>query len=436
MTYEGNGITTYEPGGPDDHFLGRDRSDPKTAFYTQLAGNCQPGGGLQVNNLGVPEIFCVTESSSEPIDCPGEAGECNRLWQNAAAAAPSHGAIRFIATGGRSVTYRGRGLTDLAILNDPPWGPGGDAAGDWANAIIYEVEAISGDWLIYRDVNFAGNTGPLYLLRAGTRLPWNTPAFHIKSFRVVPEDGISLFEYPDYYGRMVNTVRSTDHIIFSCGDSALLCAYLEKEDDCNFFGQDCEHPRGFDNKASSVIVTGGEWSMFGNRYSGPAVHQLNRLNAGFGMVGNLDEWQINDNVSSVLATASCSVPAAPTGLSYTTPVVGRPLMTWTTAGGGVDSYKVELTGDNYILRPPPVHTNSFASYVALAAGTYELSVRSIRPASQNCAEAMSPPSEKLTVFVPKVPVALVIEIVSTDVAGLGTGTVTVDEPPASEIGGE
>ena len=213
LTYDSGSGSGFHLGGATPKYTGRFEEGPKSRFYTQLTGDCQPGSGLSVNSKGEPVIYCISESDNEPIDCPEGVGECNRLYANYANASSSYGAIKLTSIEGISVTYRGRGLTDLKQLSSPPWGPGRLPSGaakyfEWGGAKLKEMEVLSGIWLIYQEVEFGG--GYALKLMGGGKLEIG-PNDRFGSMRVLPEEGISLFEASQYSGRMLNSIRSNSN---------------------------------------------------------------------------------------------------------------------------------------------------------------------------------------------------------------------------------
>ncbi len=439
-------------------YTGRFGHGRKNRFFTQLTGDCSPGGGIYVNNPGDPLIYCASESTSEPIGCPEEDFQlpgalpdflrpegCNRIWQNAAAAAPSHGAIRLVDTRGNAVTYRGRGLRDARFLSEPPWGegrrPDGTAkAVEWGGAQLARIEIISGTWMLYGQVNFESGSLGGAIAGPGSQ----TVPFPLRSFRVLPEQGISLFEHGNFFGRMVNTIRSNPNISKACGDNYEVCASLARDKNCNitdFFsrllGEDCEFPRSFNDKASSFITSNNNWQLFQHEnYRGGRLGPVSRLNGRLNSL-RIGGFDANDQITSV--RAACTPPAKPTGLRYEI-LDGRPLVSWA-ATPNTTRYEVAVQDAAGLrvrqeIRVAPLYMPAERLHPD---GSYLVIVRGVNDSvADNCA-LPGPSSELLVTTTPPPPrplLRLTINRSSVDQAGIGSGTIGISPNPASQFGGD
>lgn len=272
----------------------------KNTFFTQPQGACASSGGLYVTDQNEPVIYCPSEASGsatfdggdEPFFCRDQEiggtsladlvaandgstdGLCSSLFQNRAGAAPSFGALEFTNIDGTKVIYRGRGLDDVRNLSQPPWG---DGTVTWSGQRISNIRVLSGAWQFF-DSEFYGTflpAGQTETHGAGYDGPLETSLFLTAplSFRVVPAEGLSLFEHADYKGRMVNVIR-TGNISRACGDSVGVCLTRNVPTDigdvlesiADFLGVAEENTRSFENKADSYIVGSGSWVAYNRLY--------------------------------------------------------------------------------------------------------------------------------------------------------------------------
>ncbi|MBN8733926.1 MAG: hypothetical protein J0L64_25545 [Acidobacteria bacterium] len=442
LTYDSGSGSEFRLGGATPKYTGRFEDGKKNKFFTQMTGDCQPGSGLGVNSKGEPVVYCVSESDNEPIDCPEGVGECNRLYANYANSSSSFGAIKLTDVDGHSVIYRGRGLADLKLLSSPPWGPGrlpgGAAKGvEWGGAKLKEIEVLSGIWLIYPEVEFGG--GYALRLLGGGKLGIG-PNDRFGSMRVLPEEGISLFEASQYSGRMVNSIRSNSNVSKACGDSYEVCAKLPRDNGkCglfskigNFFGLvgDCTFPRSFNDKASSWIVGNNNWEAFEHEdYWGWRDPNQTWKRPSPGLTG-----KYNDAVTSL--RSNCAVPPPPEGLTYTI-FGGKPLVSWT-ATPNTTRYEVtvtDATGARVLVEM--YSTTVYAPRAVLPPGDYRVSIRGLNDGTDNC-RLWGPSTDVLTATVeppPRPLVKLTLERTSTDPAGLGAGTIAVSPAPDSQYNG-
>ena len=435
----------------------------KNRFYSQLASDCQPTSGLYVSKQREPLIYCVSISSSEPIGCPGgEGGKCNRIWQNAAAADPGFGVIKFTDINGATVTYRGRGLHNIDLLSKPPWGPGRNANGtprpgfvDWKATQITGIEVISGNWMLYPGANFwaAGGQQFYYYLRPGSYTLAGLSLADVGSFRVKPERGISLFEHGSFRGRMLNSIRSNPNLGRSCGDSYQVCAGLPR-DDCTYdiLGvDDCTYPRSFNDQASSIIVSSNNWAIWEHEaFGGQAVRNISK---GSGPLPGLGGYKIpsgsilvkdetfNDNVTSVQAywaydgTSPCIPPLQPTVIYAPTfpQGAGRPLFSWQAVPNATQYQVVVLDAAGTVVRDELRYATRYMPATPLPPGDYRWRVQGVNKTAScdlpGLASALYP------VTVPLPPVQLLIQHVSVDNNGLGAGTVAVSQAPLTQVGG-
>jgi hypothetical protein len=418
------------------HFAGKDSSGTKNKFMYQLYGDCSPGGGIHVNNNKEPLIYCVSESANEPFGCPE--GMCNSLYQNAASAAPSYGAIKFTNSNGDSVIYRGRGMPNMAALSEPPWGPGiKKGAVDWDKAAITKVTLLSGKWMIYTDYAYGtpnGNSeGSLSTISGKGEREWNKT---IKSFRVLPEEGLNLFEAENFFGRMLSNTRSNPSLTHACGDDQAVCYAWQRENNCNVFGSDCDIPRSFHDKASSLIVSSGWWTIYeDDYYNGASVGKFSASADVYSTPAFRNEYGFNDKVTSVATDYACTTfIVSPDSLSYTMEQK-RPVVIWT--GRAVHSFYVvgmRRAGDvDWEYRRSDKARFVFPDKPS--PGEWEFIVASAIGAGNGCSQKTGSYSEVLTIIVPPDPVEISIEQVSTDIAGLGSGSVSITPESASTLGG-
>ena len=425
-----NTQTTFET---TNSFAGPYGGGPKNKFFAQFAGDCAPGGGIHVNARNEPLIYCVSESIFEPVDCPEGIGECNRLWQNVPNASPGFGVITFTDTTGAKVTYRGRGLHDAGLLSEPPWGPGRNLSGtaigvDWKTTLIAQIEVVSGTWMIYDDINF-GQGGAVRFLPPGI---YDGSVSSVNSFRVRPEQGISLFEHANFFGRMLNNRRSNASLQRACGDSHAVCAALAR-DDCNIFG--CDYPRSFDDKTSSLIVSDNRWSVYpGLYYLGGGITDLDPGNSHtVPFIGTI-EPRANDAISSVRAT--CALPAKPAGLRYTIEQDKRPLVKWDRVPYATSFEVVIVDANDVRVREERRFALYYMPDMALEPGTYRFSVRAVE---DNCAvsgaQVSGPSSDQLTLVIPSEPPPPPPKLFITTAGSPGTVGITPDPVPRIGVAG-
>jgi hypothetical protein len=434
--------------------------------FTQMQGDCAPGGGIHVSGQNEALIYCVSENEDQPFGC-GDSGdfvipgvelnlgdECNSLYQNAPGGSPEIGAIRFKDAANTTVTYRGRGLRDMRFLSEPPWGPGrvsGDAHVGWTGAArgkewggtapLQSIEILTGTWMLYGAANFGGQP---YILGPGT---YSVPTY-VNSFRVLPPRGISLFEHSSYGGRMVSSVRSNHDLSRACGDSYEVCASLLRDYNCditdfidNLVGEECEYPRSFNDKTSSYIVSSNVWSLYNNENFDPSDGRIDNNSKAYRIpaISAIDS-RANDQTTGVQATLSCPEPTLPIGLQYEI-WDRRPLITWAGVPGAL-SYEVRIVDSTGATVRQDLRTGlAYVPATALPPGAYTATVRAAFYNSfDQCAPAWADASTSaplaLTIPTPPLPpVQLTITQVTADPTGLGNGSIAVSQPPASELGG-
>jgi len=500
-----NSGTVVSPGANSAAFVGKSRIRNKS-YFTQLTGECQSGNGAHVDSNGEVLIYCVTEGTSEfggvfpteqPRTCPENSapaplGEsCNILYENRPNGAPSHGVIRITEPGGKQIIYRGRRLTDVEQLNNPPWGPGRSIcqefttdkdgptdncktwdltsplndpnAVDWKLALSTpgtEIRVLSGNWLYYSAEDFGGpdsygiSPDPTFYVIDLVTVP------QMRSLRVAPERGIALFDGQFQRGRMLSALRDVPNLVRYCGGDETQCRALAVQN-CGSPGlfnpvwyEECTYPRTFWNKTSSALIKYSSWALYGSVNFGSGFTEL--------FPPDMSAWSnIDSGGASVreVGRGSCIKPPKPVGPFETSFPYGdtSPLLSWDNVAGTnsidlVNTYEFVIEKEDgaivFTERFPSMYGRSQdfsrfsmiyprnSNYPALNVGeNYRWRLRAIDV--DNFCYVEGPWSDYQSLTIPEPTFEIGLTPVTNDPLGFGTGSIdftTGSDSPASDLG--
>ena len=457
--------TVLSPGPDSLEWTGGTRARNKV-YFSQLTGECQGNSGSYVDTNGEVIIYCVAESNFL-YDCGND--ECNPIYQNRANSAPSYGVIRITDINDNTIIYRGRGMADMDVLSDPPWGPGRLPDGsmkpggiDWKLALSTpgtKVHVLSGEWRYYSEENHGGPDSyklrPNFINNSYVIDLASTP--RMRSLRALPEHGITLFEGSqlsgtgDSTGRMVSAIRSVPTLVRYCGADNDTCLALASQD-CgsgNFLGtffEPCSFPRTFADKASTVAVKNSAWTVYSNDFFAEPGVTFNGTSA--------SQWSGANGVFSAgaslkrLSSTSCARPLQPVGPFEVSFPYGdsRPLLSWPNVPNA-NTYEIIVERGDGAIMFNDIRNDCESCLVeptkkymprtnALEVGVeYRWRVRAVN--KQNACYEVGPYSEFQLVTIAGPAVQLTITQTTADPSGLGSGSIEFEagsDAPESDAG--